>query len=517
MDGTDPAEHAHLRFVEWIAEKHPALTVPDVGSASVGTADVALSRGSSDMGSICRWVLHEDDGSARWNTTLTVTNEAESDTHWLWLDLEHVNANYFERVDVASPRIVRRLLEDHPSYRGRLRLRPRLQLLGLQQLEEFVDHLVDPGRELPLVLFSVDGNEEHAVSRRRAERAAANLAGVANVHLLSGRRAEIELPRLVGRDLSVWGGACRLYMPAIDLADPQPWRHRYFPPRLFGRREADAGLRLSAHLSPFMTRQRAPQGYVALRHLLDAESSTFDREWQEEIERLKRESDELEDRYYGAVDDVESLTEQVANLRREMSFVWKAVNAAGVGQQVTDQLMGAVEAPDVRLADPHSPFEVVELAKQLRFLVLPNEACFDLEQLDQAIESRAWARSAWRGLVALDRYAETASSFGGGGFHEWCAASRDPLVWPATSKKLAMVESGYVRTNERLYQARLFPIDTAIDPSGRLFMESHLKIAEGGGRLAPRIYFHDGTTGPTGKVHIGYYGPHHRIPNKHTN
>jgi hypothetical protein len=48
-------------------------------------------------------------------------------------------------------------------------------------------------------------------------------------------------------------------------------------------------------------------------------------------------------------------------------------------------------------------------------------------------------------------------------------------------------------------------------------MPAHLKIAEGGGMLAPRLYFHDDTRGPTGKVHVGYIGPHEHMPNAGTN
>lgn len=48
-------------------------------------------------------------------------------------------------------------------------------------------------------------------------------------------------------------------------------------------------------------------------------------------------------------------------------------------------------------------------------------------------------------------------------------------------------------------------------------MLAHLKISEGGGNLAPRVYFHDDTSGSTGKVHIGLVGPHYLVPNKSTN
>jgi hypothetical protein len=48
-------------------------------------------------------------------------------------------------------------------------------------------------------------------------------------------------------------------------------------------------------------------------------------------------------------------------------------------------------------------------------------------------------------------------------------------------------------------------------------MLAHLKIAEGGGHLAPRVYFHDDTGGATGKAHVGFVGPHYLVPNKQAN
>ena len=44
-------------------------------------------------------------------------------------------------------------------------------------------------------------------------------------------------------------------------------------------------------------------------------------------------------------------------------------------------------------------------------------------------------------------------------------------------------------------------------------MEAHLKPVQGGGMQIPRIYFYDDTKGRTGKVHVGFIGPHDRMPN----
>jgi hypothetical protein len=80
-----------------------------------------------------------------------------------------------------------------------------------------------------------------------------------------------------------------------------------------------------------------------------------------------------------------------------------------------------------------------------------------------------------------------------------------------------MTESETVQQTKRLREQRRFPVDTRGDPSGSVIMWSHLKIAEGGGPLAPRIYFHDDTRGETGKVHIGFVGPHRHTENTRTN
>ena len=67
--------------------------------------------------------------------------------------------------------------------------------------------------------------------------------------------------------------------------------------------------------------------------------------------------------------------------------------------------------------------------------------------------------------------------------------------------------------NSMLVGKRVLPVSTEVDLAGRVSMLAHLKIAEGGGNLAPRLYFYDDTAGATKKVHIGFVGPHYLMPN----
>lgn len=78
-------------------------------------------------------------------------------------------------------------------------------------------------------------------------------------------------------------------------------------------------------------------------------------------------------------------------------------------------------------------------------------------------------------------------------------------------------ESETVTDCERFSEQRCLPVDPRVDPSGRVHMWAHLKIAQGGGPTAPRVYFYDDTRGPTGKVHVGFIGPHRYMENTKTN
>lgn len=169
---------------------------------------------------------------------------------------------------------------------------------------------------------------------------------------------------------------------------------------------------------------------------------------------------------------------------------------------------------DALAAAVTSPSHAVRLARQhLDRVVIPDSAIETIGEIDSAEESPAWGRSTWRALRALDAYARDAD--GAAGFWSWCANSGDPHAWPATTKKLAMNESDTAM--QTFGDDRRFKVDPRVDPSGEIVMEAHCKIAEGGGPLAPRVYFYDDTKGATGLIHVGFIGPHRYVRNASTN
>jgi hypothetical protein len=87
-------------------------------------------------------------------------------------------------------------------------------------------------------------------------------------------------------------------------------------------------------------------------------------------------------------------------------------------------------------------------------------------------------------------------------FYQWAQ-----LRGGYSDKNLAMKESKSTNENPRFRQQRTFSVPREADQSGQLYMPAHLKLP-GGYPIGPRIHFSIDTLKPTGKLYIGYIGPH---------
>ncbi|MEU6860614.1 hypothetical protein AB0B28_17290 [Glycomyces sp. NPDC046736] len=174
----------------------------------------------------------------------------------------------------------------------------------------------------------------------------------------------------------------------------------------------------------------------------------------------------------------------------------------------------------VETADPweaESLMDVVQRArKRLRRLDLPGTLDTEVSRLDVMYprHRRRWTGKAWDALCALDAYAEArAEGHFSGGFYDWCSRPR-PGAAVVSPTMVSMKESDSVTENPKYHRARVFPVPTEIDPSGKLFMPSHIKL-QSVGSPAPRMHFLDDAGGATGRIWIGYLGDH--LPNTRTN
>jgi hypothetical protein len=89
----------------------------------------------------------------------------------------------------------------------------------------------------------------------------------------------------------------------------------------------------------------------------------------------------------------------------------------------------------------------------------------------------------------------------------WCQTRGD-----YSTQKIAMNESDPTQKDHTLRSKRVFEVSTDLDVQGMKLMLSHVKIQLRGGPQIPRLFFHDDTKGRTGKIHIGFIGPHFLVP-----
>ena len=542
-DGPGDLSDIAAAFGRWVDDKTGStLTVPPVGSVhgddvpGYEHVEVRVERAAGPdlthgIEDVVRATLVESrpDG-ARWTTTVRAWSGAAcmdaqdpSAYRRVWVEIAAETHDLFEDVTIRAPRVVRDLLLTGRAPRRRglpLSLRVE-QFSGQRGAEILADRITDIERDVPVVVFTpvvpepvIDGA---AVELEEVmQRAATSVAGMAAIYY-ADLPAVTELQHILGHRYAVPPGAFRIYLPDADPARDDDWRHRFYPAPRYLRTTDTAARIVVRAVSLVGISRRVDDSYerarAVLRHRMldehngrldgllaeaDAERETLTAELQAALDLAGRE----EAAKNAANDEVQLLGEQVADLRDQLVRARTALRTLG---------HAGIDAPaECWCARDAHQLAVKHLGDHL---VVPDVACRDLADIDGSQQAAAWGQQSWNAFRALHAYAASLTQ-ARTDFWTWCEKSGDPRVWPATSKKLAMTESETVRTSAKLRRQRWLPVDTAVHPDGRIHMWAHLKIAEGGGNLAPRIYFHVEDDAP--RVHVGYFGPHRHMHNKHT-
>lgn len=552
------SEFGVAAFQSWVGGKSAGtLSVPDEGFVEGdiyvpprppgipeqrfhGEARVQRASGSGDVtDAMTASFVEIKSDKTRWDTTLRTWTEVidQGSIGWLWVDVECVGPVELDRLAIAAPRLATDLIANGlSSHRGSTRLSIEPQLVsGSEQAEQLANTILDPRRDMPLVVFSSDASRNaklRGFSFEQITRAAArSLAGVSVVYVADST-ACWHLTSRLGQDYAVWGGALRTYLPNVDTSAPgDNYRHRYvLADRYMGFKNLAAET-ISRALGPASGTRRPPESYKIAKALLrDARSDNNEQLatlLQDDVASLTRQNESLrdelnkaEERYFGLAIDLDEAVSERADLAATLEAAQRQVRLQSeiLQRNGIEDTSWNTQPEDDPVPDRADNLSDAAIKAQLYLsdrLVLPDDALRDLENLDSTAESGAWGQTAWRGFRALHAYAEDqAAGVNRGSFWDWCATSKHPLAWPATPKKLSMTESETVENNTALRDARVLPISQDVTPDGKVYMPSHLKIATGGGNLAPRIYFHYDSNGA--KVHIGFFGPHKYMPNTKT-
>ena len=186
------------------------------------------------------------------------------------------------------------------------------------------------------------------------------------------------------------------------------------------------------------------------------------------------------------------------------------------GQAILQGRPGTEPPAEPDSSVPQSWTELGELlAETTERLVFP-----DWEVVSQGLApQRSWISRTLRACQALEDYADcrvqairdNAVPNDLVHFAAYLMSETRNAVIPASMWSLG--EGVSVVNDERLYERRVFPVPVETSPSRMAYMGSHLRIGQGSG-CAPRMHVLD-DTGNSGKIIIGYVGPH--LPNRLTN
>jgi hypothetical protein len=501
------------RFSRW------AQNSPNSASLSEGTTELRLHDGGARTVEIRRvqtglgLEASAQDNDAGETETWSTLLRAVDDNGVIRVLIENgvESSNLAGRVKVGRPRFVNDLLKLGKPTLGSLDMPRKVINMSAKDVDTLERLLATPRRELPVVLCS-QGDASDSSFKAIANRVAERVAGIAWVVTVDHAAADQFHERM--GDLAVWNGASRIYVPVPDGDWSQAWRHRYFlRPREQGRLAGviDSIVYSVAQLS---TRRQVPR---AFRVFSDAAGLVQEEDVLQAWEELEHAKTQAEDALAKEIADASEVEKELSRATGHLRRLKDALIESGQAD-----LFFNLQYPSGGRAGTELPDEVQDTSEAVLFaqeflsewLSVPDSAARELDDIDTAPNAFAWGNTTWRGLQALAQYARDRRDgrWARGGFWEWCEAG-GPLAWPATPKKLSMKESEGVQNNQRLRDKRSFSVDPAVDPRGQVVMWAHMKISEGGGDLAPRIYFHDDTAGTTKKVHVGFVGPHRLVPN----
>ncbi|MCB1357732.1 MAG: hypothetical protein KDK53_14980 [Maritimibacter sp.] len=259
-----------------------------------------------------RWSFPDDnDGGLRWANEVRVGQFGDRCGVEHLISIESVEYSVAPaKLIFGSPRAVRDICTKAPAYIEEMQVRAEPYVLQQDGLDDLLALLTSDLRKLPLVLLSPYARGES--NQIDPAKLARNLAGVAVVVRVEDPELTWDFADEVGRQLSCFNGAARIYWPGFSKAS-DPRSHRLF----FGSWIEQVGPVVAAR-----TIERAIFAVAAFRYVPDKRIADVMRraeaaERQKVLEQKRATGDEFWEDYEQTVDKLREAEEQIAGLEAE--------------------------------------------------------------------------------------------------------------------------------------------------------------------------------------------------------
>lgn len=327
------------RVTEWIESKYRTEQRLDVhvtldGEVARPCDNHELRGATAEVGD-CELVTidwrhpHEDrndprhsDDALQWHTAVTIGRAGNDVQFALVLRLSSLSFTVKPvTFSIGRPRVVDAIISSFQCGNGRNAISIAPRVLGADQVGAFVeDELLAPYRRLPFIVISPDvWTGAHFVN---PDDLAKSVLGQANVIVLPDKWAAFKLTDCVGKTLSCYDGAVRMYWPGLARTDDAFSHPLYLRERI--RFHADRGQPLSKHLFRFLTA-------IAVFRFAEGDATqraraAIDRAKNAEIEKLRKnltegllDPGEREAALQQAWDDIERLKTELVSKEETLS------------------------------------------------------------------------------------------------------------------------------------------------------------------------------------------------------
>ncbi|MCK1284103.1 hypothetical protein IVB41_09165 [Bradyrhizobium sp. 44] len=385
------------------------------------------------------------------------------------------------QVLLGSPGVIRRLCSEHDVRIGEMNLTAKSYELGTANVHDFVEFLQSPERRLPVVLVSPYVNGDPSPLDRNAM--AQRLAGVAVVVHFKDPEATWDVADAVGRSMSCFDGAARLYWPGFS-PDQDPRRHRLY----LGARMRETG-------GPLIARsiERSIFAVAAFRFVPDPRLNDIVRE-AEQNERHQR----LEVQKASSGIDWEDISihldEDLANATQKISDLESEIRNLKVNQQIlfSERLEepAEIDAAPEQVGAPTSVEEACTRAKDFMHLIVLDAAI-------DAARSSPYKRPAdiLEALISLDEIA--AGGIGGN------------LLQKLKDRGWGKRSSMHISATTKANYGKYYQFEYA---GKKHYFEPHITLGSGDANSCASIHFIGDHK--VGKFVIGHVGRH--LPNTNT-
>lgn len=174
-----------------------------------------------------RWYFPDDkDTSLRWNNLVRIGQFYNLCSIEHSISIESIEYNISPaRLSIGSPRVIRDICAEIPAYIGDMEVLAKPYDVTQDQLEHLIELLFSNRRNLPVIVLSPYSGGDHNLIN--ADKLSQNLAAMAIIVRISDPEVTWDFADEIGRQLSCFNGAARIYWPGFSLQQ-SPYHHKLF-------------------------------------------------------------------------------------------------------------------------------------------------------------------------------------------------------------------------------------------------------------------------------------------------